>query len=157
MTEGALADALLLDILARIEAAGLDGPARRAALLALSRKLAAEAGTPQALPDHAPELWETRGDRSEKPPAFIMRVYAPWLGTGFTQADLKARDPKLYMALHNWLRTNPLPAELDLPTKRERNDAELAAHGLDPASLADVKATTRLASAARRRAIEKKQ
>jgi hypothetical protein len=71
------------------------------------------------LPDIAPELYSARPDQSEKPIQFIKRVYAPWLGQGLSQAHINRLDKQLYTALHNWLRHNELPADLDLPTKQE--------------------------------------
>lgn len=75
--------------------------------------------TSPEMPISAPELFIDRVNREEKPIDFIKRVYAPWIGHGFTQPFLRRLDPKLYMALHNWLRANAMPADLPLPTKSE--------------------------------------
>lgn len=57
--------------------------------------------------------------------AFIRKVYAPWLGQGLVQSDIKACDPKLYAQLHKQL-TAMTPGEktailtsLKLPTESE--------------------------------------
>ncbi len=71
-----------------------------------------------------------RADRKETPPDFIMRVYAPWLGNGLTQADILHRDKQLYFAFHKWLRSNPMPADLDLPTRKQVNDRKLLQLGV---------------------------
>jgi hypothetical protein len=73
------------------------------------------------LPQKAPELW-TSGKRSrETPPAFIARVYKPWLGK-ITRVQIGKLDARLYEALNFWLRSNEMPPELDLPTVEEAND-----------------------------------
>lgn len=83
------------------------------------------------LPNEAPELYRERKDRSEKPGDFILRVYDQWLGNGLARPHLMALDRPLYDALHNWLRKNPLPDNLILPTKKEMIDAELNKAGLE--------------------------
>lgn len=87
------------------------------------------------LPTQAPALWLERENRKETPPEFIKREYAPWLGRGLTQAHIRRLDKSLYMALHKWLQSHDWPADLDLPTRKELNDRQLAAAGLpaDPA------------------------
>jgi len=88
-------------------------------------------------------LWLNRDKKKkETPPEFIERVYGEdglgRLGRGFTQADLKACDRSLYLALHRWLHTTDpttgdwyaMPPSLDLPTQKEWNDRRLAAAGL---------------------------
>jgi hypothetical protein len=57
----------------------------------------------------------------ENPPDFIKRNYAPWLGKGLTRADVRRLDRPLSTALDNWLRRNPMPDDLDLPTLKEQN------------------------------------
>jgi hypothetical protein len=82
------------------------------------------------VPQQAPERYADRADRSERAVAFIRRVYQPWLGQGLTQAHINHIDKQLYMALHNWLRHNDMPADLSLPTKSEFVTGELADAGL---------------------------
>ena len=80
----------------------------------------------------APSLWMDRSDRKETPPDFIKRVYAQRLGNGLTQAHILHLDKKLYFAFHKWLRSNPMPADLDLPTRKQVNDRKLQELGVTP-------------------------
>jgi hypothetical protein len=121
----------------------LDDAQRRQLLTRIFRVFAA----PQiVLPQTAPERYTDRADRSENAVAFIARVYQPWLGKGLTQAHLGRLDKQLYMALHNWLRHNPLPPDFDLPKKSEAVTRELAS--TDKAMIREAR---RLETAARRR------
>lgn len=111
------------------------------------------------LPKAAPELYRNRQDRSETAAAFIARVYKPWLGKGLAQHHLRHLDHALYHALHNWLKKNPMPEWLDLPTKKELNDRELRHLGLKegetlpyPSYYTGLKTKLRLYNAARNRA-----
>jgi len=111
------------------------------------------------LPKEAPEVYKTRDDKSEKVVAFIRRVYAPWLGQGLARNYLRYLDPSVYHALHNWLKKNPWPEDLDLPSKKELNDRELAHMGLNegetlpyPSYYTGLKDKIRLYNAARNRA-----
>lgn len=84
------------------------------------------------LPASAPALWATDKQPSDTPPDFIKRHYEPWLGKGFARPNIKQLDPQLYTALNNWLRNNEMPADLDLPTLKEKNDrwvSRIAAEG----------------------------
>jgi hypothetical protein len=79
------------------------------------------------LPEEAPAFWEKARRPKElaadiSPPEFIRLYYAPWIGKGLTTADIRRFDRQLYMALHNWLRTNEMPADVDLPTLKQQND-----------------------------------
>lgn len=110
------------------------------------------------LPEEAPELYQARSDRSEKPPMFIKRVYADWLGQGLARHHLLQLDEALYMALANWLKKNELPEDLDLPTKKEIADRELTRLGLQegdtlpyPSYYRGLKDKLRLYNAARNR------
>lgn len=79
-----------------------------------------------ALPTEAPETYQgLRGP--ETPPAFVQRVYGPWLGHGLTRAHIRTLDSKLYDAINNWTSRpgNEWPAEVDLPTKAEQNTRDL--------------------------------
>ncbi len=81
-----------------------------------------------ALPIEAPETFQgLRGP--ETPPEFVKRVYGPWLGQGLTRADIRKLDPKLSVAITNWLSRpgNEWPADVDLPTKAEQNERLLSA------------------------------
>lgn len=80
------------------------------------------------LPAEAPETYQgLRGP--ETPPEFVKRVYGPWLGQGLTRADIRKLDPKLSVAITNWLSRpgNEWPADVDLPTKAEQNERLLSA------------------------------
>lgn len=76
-------------------------------------------------PEKAPILWKDGRLEGEDPPTFIKRVYAEWVGHGLTKADIRHLDPRLYEHLYTWLKKNPMPADLELPTLKELND-ELA-------------------------------
>lgn len=94
----------------------------------LSRKTPASPA--HVLPVQAPALWLEREDRAESVPDFIRRVYAPWLGQGLTQAHVSHLDRSLYNALQKWLgkEGNSLEAVgVDLPSKKQMNDRQLAA------------------------------
>lgn len=91
-------------------------------------------------------------------PEFILRVYGYRLRRGFTQADLKAADRSLYLALHQWLKTNKLP--FDLPTQREWNDHQMRLLGLDPHSkgrVGSIDESMRLHHALRQRQLRARQ
>ena len=66
------------------------------------------------------QLYADRPRKSENAPAFIQRVYGPWLDGSFTRADLRRIDPGAMNGLKNWEarfgRTDILP------TKKERTD-----------------------------------
>ncbi|WP_395173517.1 hypothetical protein [Roseibium alexandrii] len=111
------------------------------------------------LPEQAPELYRDRKDRAEKPADFILRVYKDWLGKGFARPHLMSLDRPLYDALHNWLRKNPMPDALILPTKKEMIDAELSEAGIEygaqlafPSDSTILQKRRRLYNAARNRA-----
>ncbi|PCI85565.1 MAG: hypothetical protein COB24_12685 [Hyphomicrobiales bacterium] len=78
------------------------------------------------LPEKAPELYQARNDKRERPHVFIQRVYKKWLGKGLAQHHVLHLDKPLYYAFHNWRRHNDMPNELDLPSKEQVNDRELA-------------------------------
>jgi hypothetical protein len=112
--------------LARIEAYAVEHPDRP--ISSFVKRLFPKRDDPQLiegapiLPETPPEAWADRRDRRETPVDFIRRVYSPWLGHGLNQADIRRIDRKLYMSLHNWLRTRTLPDDLPLPTLKESND-----------------------------------
>lgn len=106
---------------------------------ALMPELARLSEPPVLFPKKAPALWAKDKQPNDTPPDFIKRHYAPWLGKGLGRAQINNLDPRLYMALSNWLRNNDLPTDLDLPTIKEQNDRtiELAqAFGFDLEGLA---------------------
>lgn len=75
-------------------------------------------GTPP-LPTVAPALWARDKQPGDTPPDFIQRHYSPWLGKGFTQANLRRLDSQGEMALRNWRKKNKDPEWFYLPTKHE--------------------------------------
>lgn len=105
-----------------------------------------------ALPAKAPELYQDRkpltsGDRKGKKEDvidFLRRVWKPWFGI-LTRADLLRLDPPAYQAIQNAIRKEPLPPDIDLPTRSEHID-RLAHADLIPLSEA-----TRLGLALERR------
>lgn len=105
------------------------------------------ASEPKPIPTEPPDglLYENRPSKSENAPAFIQRVYGPWLDGNFTRADLRRIDPKAITGLKNWERENKQRAEINLPTIKEKNDALLAAGSL---ASSDPTAVARLAAAA---------
>jgi hypothetical protein len=119
------------------------------------------------LPDKAPELYEDRANKREKPCDFIARVYKPWLSyrdengqyvEGIARHHILHLDKKLYHALKNWLYRNDMPDWLDLPTKQEINDRALERLGLKdgdtlpyPSYYKGLKDKLRLYNAARNR------
>jgi hypothetical protein len=125
------------------------------------------AGSSVKLPLVAPALWLARENRKETAPDFIKRVYAPWLGQGLTQAHIHQLDKQLYTALHNWLRFNDMPADLDLPTKKQLNDRLLQIRGTPSSAESlgkaiseaspEVRERIRLYDVARRRASRKER
>ncbi|MDO9223612.1 MAG: hypothetical protein Q7U20_07860 [Caulobacter sp.] len=86
------------------------------------------------VPTKAPALWLSDRDPDDKPPDFIRRHYAPWLGKGLRRADLRQLDPSLYDALRQHLLKHEMPADIDLPTIQEFNDRWVAkvAEGDEP-------------------------
>ncbi|MFZ5746916.1 MAG: hypothetical protein ACOY45_04575 [Pseudomonadota bacterium] len=84
-----------------------------------------------ALPIAAPQKWSTDriliDDMLENPYQFIKRVYEPWLGKGLTKAHVRKLDDPLMQAFYLWQREHPMPEDLDLPTKKEWVDREVAA------------------------------
>ncbi len=76
---------------------------------------------PSEPPAHWPEDRIAVKGVLETPPDFIRRNYAQWLGKGLTRADIRRLDKPLSTALDNWLRRNPMPDDLDLPTLKEQN------------------------------------
>lgn len=80
----------------------------------------AEAGS-RPFPEVAPATWKADKQPGETPPSFVKRIYGEWLGKGFTRATLRHLDPPLARAVDNWLRTNEMPLDIDLPTLKEQN------------------------------------
>jgi hypothetical protein len=76
---------------------------------------------PSEPPAHWPEDRIAVKGVLETPPDFMRRNYAQWLGKGLTRADIRRLDKPLSTALDNWLRRNPMPDDLDLPTLKEQN------------------------------------
>jgi hypothetical protein len=72
-----------------------------------------------ALPENAPSTWKDDKQPGETPPDFIKRVYGAWVGKGLTRAHIRTLDKPLWQALYNFLRTNEMPADVDLPTRAE--------------------------------------
>ncbi|PCJ89719.1 MAG: hypothetical protein COA52_11535 [Hyphomicrobiales bacterium] len=114
------------------------------------------------LPETAPERYQKRADKRERPWPFIMRVYADWLGKGLAQHHLLHLDKPLYAALHCWLLKNDKPEGFDLPSKKEINDRELEQLGIKdgallpyPSYYKGLKDKLRLYNAARNRAPNK--
>lgn len=110
------------------------------------------------IPSQAPEYYQKRKDRRERPHEFIRRVYSKWLGKGLARHHLLHLDKSLYHALCCWLTKNDIPDWLDLPTKKQINDRELEGIGVDegdmlpyPSYYKGLKDKLRLYNAARNR------
>lgn len=103
------------------------------------------------IPETAPALWASDKQPSVSPPEFIKRHYEPWLGKGLARPDIKRLDPQLYVALSNWLRKNEMPADLDLPTLKERNDRWVSKVGEGGEAEAALREARRLVRTAERR------
>jgi hypothetical protein len=72
-----------------------------------------------------PKKWLDRVDKRESPVDFIRREYGELIGK-ISRPDIKRMDKSLYAALHNWISEHgELPADLDLPTKKQQNDRKL--------------------------------
>ena len=86
--------------------------------------LVADRFSASELPDKAPELYKERSDRTEKPDAFIRRVYEPWLGKGLLRPHIKDLDKSLYQALYK----HGIPDDFEtlLPTAQGRAVEHLA-------------------------------
>lgn len=61
------------------------------------------------------------------PIQFIEAVYPDRRKYGLVRSDLLILDEPLYLRLQNWLRDNELPEGFDLPTKKQKIDAQVAA------------------------------
>jgi len=55
---------------------------------------------------------------------FLVKHYSGFLDGTVTRADIKAFDTELYQGLTNWLRTNDMPPNLNLPTARSAPDRD---------------------------------
>ena len=118
------------EVLARMESAllqaGISRERRAIALQAVRQHEQAKAAIKPPEPDKphvAPALWMSEArQEGESPADFIHRVYAPWIGKGFSRVDLLRLDPKLYRALGNWLLRKGNVLWFDLPTRKEVND-----------------------------------
>ena len=78
-------------------------------------------GGTSLLPKEPPATWRADKLDNETPPDFIRRFYEPWLGKGLDRAHIRNLDRPLYQALDNWLRNHEMPADVDLPTRKEQN------------------------------------
>jgi hypothetical protein len=80
---------------------------------------------PPVLPDHPPRhrYWKTHRRPNETPPAFILRVYKPYLAKGMTKQQLRDLDQTLAILFYKWVKEHGVPAELAncLLTRGERN------------------------------------
>jgi hypothetical protein len=113
---------LIMARLKELDAAGL----RR--VLAMAEEIARAGASGRALPTKAPALYADRPE-GETAPAFIRRVYGPWLDGNFTRAHLRKLDPRAEKALRDFeYHHGRVPdSALNLPTLKERNDRLLAA------------------------------
>lgn len=148
-----LATALTTTFREAVQSQGLNGKE----VCEVFRQIAANCGLEGELKQKKPELptappngetYAARSNRKEDGPAFISRVYAPWLTGEFTRADLNKIDPQAVSALINWESKHGRRTEINLPTVKERNDRLLAEKSLDPS---DIRLAMRLKTAAYRR------
>jgi hypothetical protein len=76
-----------------------------------------------------PAKWLDRADKQESVIDFLRREYAELIGQ-ITRPDIRKSDKSLYAALSNWISQNgPLPADIDIPTKKEVSDKKLELAG----------------------------
>lgn len=94
-------------------------------------------------------------DRKLKPPYYIEKYYPEYLDGTTIRTDFKHPDvdPPLYEALKNWLKKNDMPAHINLPTRSERVDREVAEFDKSATRHTSVNDFVRLCSAAQRRGI----
>lgn len=77
-------------------------------------------------PEVAPELYAWRSDKKEKIIPFLRRVYASWLGKGFTRNHLSALDKQAYVAFKNHLFYHGSAEGFDFPTIDEQIDCDFS-------------------------------
>lgn len=120
-----------------IDAAGIQPEKRADILRDLGRELGLKAHLrPEAIakvmalsdvPARTPEFYQDRTDKSETALAFVKRVYAPWIGKGFTVNILRRLDEPAYWAYRNYFRYRGLPENTFLPSLSDQIDLEYAA------------------------------
>jgi hypothetical protein len=95
-------------------------------------------GASLKLPQLAPELYSARKlrdeiGRKETIVEFLRRVWKPWMDADvLSRVELRRLDPSADKAVENWLIHRKLPKDINLPTKKVRNDRALAA---DPSAV----------------------
>jgi hypothetical protein len=104
------------------------------------------------LPSEAPKLYADR-PTGQSMIDFLRDKdgWGPYVAAGLlTRLDFRRLDPAGEMALRNWLRSNDLPDDVRIPTKKEVNDTLLSA---DAVPAADVRRLGRLVDTRRRRGV----
>ena len=79
------------------------------------------------LPDIPPEIYARRSDPHEKIGPFLRRVYARWIGKGFTRNRLRTLDKSAYAAFKNHLAYHGDIGDLDLPSVSEQINRDFEA------------------------------
>lgn len=146
----------LTDIVSRHPASESGASAQFAAVLAETWNLARSEGGSEAsilkqrerLPEHAPEIYSERADKSENAVDFLNRVWGPYIEAGILfQDDIKRLgDARLVQAIRNYCHARDLvSAEYLPPPQKERVDrmAETAPEGSAEALYAQEKLRVR--------------
>jgi hypothetical protein len=123
---------------------------------AIEAKLAAKAAAREttARVTATPRLkWDRDRLPDENPATFAWRAYAEEAKAGTLHRGLIGREDKpLAVKLASWLRTHDMPEGIDIPTKPEWNERQLAKLGEPPRPARIRTDQTRLYEAARYRA-----
>ena len=129
-----LVESLNSEITNRLDADGIYGEERRNVITELFQTLTLESPRIQ-IPDSAPEFYADRGDKSEKPEDFLVRVYAGLTGSeerpaSIFRSHIKAWDVRLYQALY---KRRKIIEKFDvlLPPSQGKSVADLAVTDAD--------------------------
>jgi hypothetical protein len=80
--------------------------------------------------------WETDRQPDENPAAFAWRAYQTEAAVGkLHQGLIYDENRELYRRLRSWLRSHPMPEDIDIPTKRDWITRQIEAGRAKPASV----------------------
>lgn len=94
-------------------------------LLVLEELKKVGSNSTSAVPQGRPTEKYANRPNGEDAPAFIERVWGPWLDGNFSRADLRKEDEGAATGLVNWETKHRRRADINLPTLQEKNDAVL--------------------------------